>query len=202
MQSIFNHFFFVLRYFCDRKARAASAQSFTLWRQATIEIMRRNHSIIACSRHILWVLFFAHIPFVVNRTFNATSTDRLQQSTANINSFLNKFFNLKANGELKVVLIAFLACWLALRAALFIVSKLTHSDGFLVFVTVAWVIAEIIKLEAPESQVRNLKPFVTRNASLLCKSHVSRRYRWQRRSSSRDCLFEAPIFLSHVSQRQ
>jgi len=26
-----------------------------------------------------WVLFFAHIPFVVNRTFNATSTERLQQ---------------------------------------------------------------------------------------------------------------------------
>jgi len=29
---------------CDRKARAASAQSFTLWQQATMEIMRRNHS--------------------------------------------------------------------------------------------------------------------------------------------------------------
>jgi len=26
-----------------------------------------------------WVLFFAHIPFVVNRTFNTTSTERLQQ---------------------------------------------------------------------------------------------------------------------------
>jgi len=25
------------------------------------------------------VLFFAHIPFVVNHTFNATPTDRLQQ---------------------------------------------------------------------------------------------------------------------------
>jgi len=27
----------------------------------------------------IWVLFFAHIPFVVNRTFNATLTERLQQ---------------------------------------------------------------------------------------------------------------------------
>jgi len=26
----------------------------------------------------IWVLFFAHIPFVVNRTFNATPTERLQ----------------------------------------------------------------------------------------------------------------------------
>jgi len=26
-----------------------------------------------------WVLFFAHIPFVVNHTFDATSTERLQQ---------------------------------------------------------------------------------------------------------------------------
>jgi len=27
----------------------------------------------------IWVLFFAHIPFVVNRTFNITPTERLQQ---------------------------------------------------------------------------------------------------------------------------
>jgi len=26
-----------------------------------------------------WVLFFAHIPFMVNHTFNATPTERLQQ---------------------------------------------------------------------------------------------------------------------------
>jgi len=64
---------------CDRKSRAASAQSFALWQQATAEIMRRNHSIIACSRHVYVVLFFAHIPFVVNHTFNATPTERLQQ---------------------------------------------------------------------------------------------------------------------------
>jgi len=27
----------------------------------------------------IWVLCFAHIPFVVNRTFNAMPTERLQQ---------------------------------------------------------------------------------------------------------------------------
>jgi len=40
-----------------------------------------DHSIIACSCHIYmarWVLFFAHIPIVVNRTFNAMPTDMLQ----------------------------------------------------------------------------------------------------------------------------
>jgi len=33
------------------RSRATSAQSFTLWQQATIEITRRDHSITACSRH-------------------------------------------------------------------------------------------------------------------------------------------------------
>jgi len=32
---------------CDRKAQAACAQSFTLWQQATIKIMRRNQSLRA-----------------------------------------------------------------------------------------------------------------------------------------------------------
>jgi len=36
---------------CDQKARAACAQSITLWQQATIEITRHDHSIVACSRH-------------------------------------------------------------------------------------------------------------------------------------------------------
>ena len=58
-------------YCCDRKAPPASVQSFTLWQQATIEIMRRDHSIIACSRATyIWVLYFMHILFVVNRTFS------------------------------------------------------------------------------------------------------------------------------------
>jgi len=46
---------------CDRKAQAACALSFTLWQQATIEITRRDHSIIACSRHIyMGVVLRAH----------------------------------------------------------------------------------------------------------------------------------------------
>jgi len=64
---------------CDSKARAAGVQSFTLWQQSTIEITRCDNFIIAFSRHILWVLFFAHIPFIGNRTFNAMPAERLQQ---------------------------------------------------------------------------------------------------------------------------
>jgi len=66
-------------YCCDRKSRAAYAQSFAPWQQATIEITRRDHSIIACSRHIHIFLFFAHIPFVVNHTTNAATPERLQR---------------------------------------------------------------------------------------------------------------------------
>jgi len=47
---------------CNRKARAACAQSFTLWQQATIEITRRrDHSIVACSRQVyMGVVLRAH----------------------------------------------------------------------------------------------------------------------------------------------
>jgi len=41
-------------------------QNFTLWQQATIEYTRRDHSIIAYSRHIYMVLFLVHIPFVTH----------------------------------------------------------------------------------------------------------------------------------------
>jgi len=44
----------------DRKARAACAQSFALWQQATIEITHRNRSIVACSRHIYMGVLRAH----------------------------------------------------------------------------------------------------------------------------------------------
>jgi len=44
--------YFRNRAFCDQKSRAACAQSFAPWQQATIEITRRDHSIIACSREI------------------------------------------------------------------------------------------------------------------------------------------------------
>ena len=78
----------MLHWWCwDQKARAANAQSFTLWQQATIEITWRDHPIIACSWHIhKWVLFFAHIPFMVNRTFNECQ----QRRCNNIPSFYNK----------------------------------------------------------------------------------------------------------------
>jgi len=69
----------VLWYCCNRKSRAGCAQSFALWQQATIEITWQDHSIIACSRHAYIFLFFAHIPFVVNHTINATPPERLQQ---------------------------------------------------------------------------------------------------------------------------
>jgi len=40
-------------YSCDRKARAANAQSFTPWQKSTIEVVtRRDHSINGCSRHV------------------------------------------------------------------------------------------------------------------------------------------------------
>jgi len=43
---------------------------------------QRSHAMITllllvCTTYV-WVLFFAHIPFVVNRTFNATPIERLQ----------------------------------------------------------------------------------------------------------------------------
>ena len=71
---------------CDRKSRAAYAQSFAPWQQATIEITRRDHSIIACSRHTHIFLFFAHIPVVVNHTINATPPEGCN----NIPSFLKR----------------------------------------------------------------------------------------------------------------
>jgi len=37
---------------CDQKARPASAQSFTLRQQATIQTTRGDHSVVACSRHV------------------------------------------------------------------------------------------------------------------------------------------------------
>ena len=67
---------------CDWKARAASAQSFTLWQQVTVKITCHDHSIIACSCHVYMSVILGHIPFVVNRTFNATPPERLRQSVA------------------------------------------------------------------------------------------------------------------------
>ena len=44
---------------CDRKSRAACAQSFAPWQQATIEFTCHDHSVIACSRHIyVWCILY------------------------------------------------------------------------------------------------------------------------------------------------
>jgi len=67
-------------YCCDRKSWAAYAQSFAPWQQATIDIMCCNLSYYCLlALHICMVLFFAHIPFVVNHTINATPPEELQQ---------------------------------------------------------------------------------------------------------------------------
>jgi len=66
---------------CDEKSQVAFAQSFALWQQATIEITRRDHYYCLFVPHI--VFFFTHIPFVVNRTFNATPPERLQHHQHN-----------------------------------------------------------------------------------------------------------------------
>ena len=53
--------FILIFYYCDRKSRAACAQSFALWQQATIEIMLAISIIIACSRYIYYgVILHAH----------------------------------------------------------------------------------------------------------------------------------------------
>ena len=87
------------------KAQAACAQSFALWQQPTTEFTCHDHSprtlVItfnssqvsigrACTPRSLYywlftpriyivVIFFAHIPFVVNHTINTTPPERLQQ---------------------------------------------------------------------------------------------------------------------------
>jgi len=43
------------------------------------EVTRHDRSIIACSRHIYVVLFFAHIPYVVKHAFSAMPAESLQQ---------------------------------------------------------------------------------------------------------------------------
>jgi len=90
---------------CDRKSWAAYAQSFALWQQATIEFTCHDHSprtlvvmfngsqvnigrastprsLYYCffAPHICMVLFFMHIPSVVNHTINATPSERLQHN--------------------------------------------------------------------------------------------------------------------------
>ena len=57
--------------------------SLALPSQALLEVTRLDHSIgitlllLVCATYV-WVLFFTHIPFVVNRTMNVTPIERLQ----------------------------------------------------------------------------------------------------------------------------
>jgi len=95
-------------YCCDRKSRAAYAQSFALSQQATVEFTCHDHSprtlVVTFNRsqvnisrastprslfyclfepHIWMVLFFTHIPFVENYTINATPPEKLQHYQRN-----------------------------------------------------------------------------------------------------------------------
>jgi len=109
---------------CSRKAWEASAQSFTLWQQATVEIKRsllssslvstincslalqalleithQDHSIgitllLLVHTTYIWVLFLTHIPFVVNRTFNATPTERLQHHFGPCHAYKQKVWHI------------------------------------------------------------------------------------------------------------
>jgi len=46
---------------CDTKARSASSQTFTLWQQATIRIVLRDHSVIGWFHHLyMGVILRAH----------------------------------------------------------------------------------------------------------------------------------------------
>jgi len=63
--------------------------------QALLEVTSLDHSIgitlllLACATYI-WVLFFMHIPFVVNRTMNATQTERLQHHFRHLHAYEQK----------------------------------------------------------------------------------------------------------------
>jgi len=64
-----------------------SGRKISCWpgAQALLEVTHQDHSIgitllVLLRATYIWVLLFAHIPFVANRAFNATPTKRLQQS--------------------------------------------------------------------------------------------------------------------------
>ena len=68
---------------CNQKARAARAPSFTLAASNNRDDLTRSLNYCLFTPHInnIWVSFYAHIPFVVNNTFNALPTDRLHHCT-------------------------------------------------------------------------------------------------------------------------
>ena len=62
----------------------ASTINCSLASQAFLEVTHQDHSIgitllLLVRAAYIWVLIFANIPFVMNRIFNATLTERLQQ---------------------------------------------------------------------------------------------------------------------------
>jgi len=61
---------------CDGKAQPASMQSFTLWKQATIEIPRRAQSISACLRHI-YMGVVLHVHLVCGESHIQHNTNRV-----------------------------------------------------------------------------------------------------------------------------
>ena len=73
---------------CDRKAQAACAQSFTLWQQVAIEIMRHNHS-----RHTLVVTFNRSHASIIRdympRSFSAHASHYVQSCTSSYWQRLN-----------------------------------------------------------------------------------------------------------------
>ena len=117
IKCVFCSYFHKNLYCCDRKARAASAQSFTLWQQATIEITRRVHFYCVFAPHIFGCYFsrtsrswwITHPFFKIAGTVTSNNlcwkTFSMQSTTKNSNHSLPqpcsypvcfKFLNLKS----------------------------------------------------------------------------------------------------------
>jgi len=75
---------------CDQKSRVASAQSFTLWQQATIEIMRCDHSIIACLRHTCMGVIFRAPPVRGESNIQCNGTREIVTVQPHIGHFLRR----------------------------------------------------------------------------------------------------------------
>jgi len=87
-------------YYCDRKARAAYAQSFALWQQATIEITRGDHSArtlvitfnrshvsigrTSTLRSLFYCLFTLHIYRVFLRAHSVRGEPRIQRNASGV----------------------------------------------------------------------------------------------------------------------
>jgi len=76
-----------------------STVNCSLASQALLEVTRPNHSIgitlllLVCATYI-WLLFFTHILFVVNRTMNATRTERLQHHFSHWHAYKQKVWQI------------------------------------------------------------------------------------------------------------